>query len=222
MYSCRHFRYFSIFPSVFTRILMSKIVFWPYKFCVFLSLRKSMSFCVENNNSNEKYRLLRWFWYQSELLTPNGLRERSDESWQLHLYVGQGAMCLHYKGFLIAPWRKYKWSRQLSSDRSRRPFGVRSSDWYQNDRTELYFQLVSLFSVPLKFRFLCFGKTTKLSDKNWTFSVENSRKSDPKSLKYRNISNPPLRRPTRPRGQVLWTRSNRNMQNPSSPAGKKL
>ena len=57
-------------------------------------------------------------------------------------------------------------NHQLQLDRSRRPFGVRSSDWYQNDRTELYFQLVSLFSAPLKSCFLCFGKTTKLSDKN--------------------------------------------------------
>ena len=59
MYSCRHFRYFSIFPSDFTRIPMGKVVFWPYIFSVFQTLRKSVSFCVENNNSNEKYRLLR-------------------------------------------------------------------------------------------------------------------------------------------------------------------
>ena len=30
-------------------------------------------------------------------------------------------------------------NRQLQLDRSRRPFGVSSSDWYQNEARELYF-----------------------------------------------------------------------------------
>jgi len=50
----------------------------------------------------------------------------------------------------------------LSSDRSRRLWGVRSSERYQNERKEFYFQLVWLFSDFWNFVFVIFSKNSSV------------------------------------------------------------
>ena len=50
----------------------------------------------------------------------------------------------------------------LSSDRSRRLWGVRSSERYQNERKEFYFQLVWLFSDFWNFVFVIFSKNNSV------------------------------------------------------------
>ena len=59
----------------------------------------------------------------------------------------------------IAPWRKLESRSQLSSDRSRSLLGVGCWDRYQNDRRELYFQLVCFVLSFGTFLFLVFSKT---------------------------------------------------------------
>ena len=49
---------------------------------------------LEKNSKNTNLRLRRSFWYQSELLTPNSFRERSDERWWLRFYVRHTQMLL--------------------------------------------------------------------------------------------------------------------------------
>ena len=85
-------------------------------------------------------------------------------------------------------WRNINHDCYLALDRSRRPLGVRTSDWYQNDRTDLNFQPVSFVSPSTNLCFCYFGKTVKWSDQNRTFSVDISLKSDPKVMKYRKYA----------------------------------
>ena len=47
-------------------------------------------FCAKSNETSKKYSSLRSFWYLCQLLTPNSLRERSDERWDLDLDFRQG------------------------------------------------------------------------------------------------------------------------------------
>ena len=59
----------------------------------------------------------------------------------------------------IAPWRQLESRSQLSSDRSRSLLGVGCWDRYQNDRRELYFQLVCFVLSFGTFLFLVFSIT---------------------------------------------------------------
>ena len=68
----------------------------------------------------------------------------------------------------ICVWPQTKTNSCLSSHRSRRLLGVRSSDRYQNDRSEQRFHFVTLvFTYKTKFSHK-FRKTVKMLDQNTT------------------------------------------------------
>ena len=69
--------------------LEENVCFWDQHFTVFQSLRKTERFVEKTNQTHEKYSLLRSFWYQSQRLTHNDLRERYDERSDFAFVCGQ-------------------------------------------------------------------------------------------------------------------------------------
>ena len=149
--------------------------FLPVSFALFELWRpqtKTKPKMLERNKNNS---FVASFWYRSELLTLNSLRER---------WVWSFGSCSHHEEsdrvlqsnissiscFQLATNE----DRQLQMHLSRRLLRVRSSDRYQNEATELLFLFLSNVFVFVFVSGLQSSKSATVTDHNASFS-----KSDP-------------------------------------------
>ena len=82
---------------------------------VFRIFRESVFFVVKTNETNRKYSSVRSFWYHSQLLTPNSLRERSDGKRDFAFVCDQCVMEVECEGTVLGLLRSHIGHKQMQS-----------------------------------------------------------------------------------------------------------
>ena len=139
--------FFCIFPADIAKTKVTKLGFEHKFWWFFHKTRNTGVPKVKTNQSTRKYNSRRLFWYQLHLLTPNSEGERLFQRCHFEYEIDQATIRWHSFTFplylkQIAPWLDVKSTSHLWMDRSPSLLGVRSCNWYQNNRSELYFRVL--------------------------------------------------------------------------------